>query len=260
MCFYCLNFIRILKSCNKHATSVLREVNFFKACKLSRLGQICIFTHAQTRKPVSNRAANQGSASHHRAGAVSAPSPSSPSLLSSRACFNNHSLNRDVPNWDLILPSLPTLGQHHRICLNHHGSHLSFSCIPSAMSSILPRLIQFLGCNSGCLRPGALAQVLSYTIAVNATCPTILVPPQPPALGLHQGIRTLITTMKNANSQESFQIRPFITQMTDYSQGGPVSDLFKATQLANGNAQIQTGVSLALKLEFAITAFHDFLE
>ena len=48
--------------------------------------------------------------------------------------------------------------------------------------------------------------------------------------------------------------------MTDYSQGGPASDLFKATQLANGNAQIQTGVSLALKIEFAITAFHDFLE
>lgn len=66
--------------------------------------------------------------------------------------------------------------------------------------------------------------------------------------------------VKNANSQESFQIGPFIIQMTDYSQGGPASDLFKATQLANGNAQIQTGVSLALKLEFAITAFHDFLE
>lgn len=62
------------------------------------------------------------------------------------------------------------------------------------------------------------------------------------------------------NSQESFQIGPFIIQMTDHIQGGPASDLFEATQLVNGSAQIQTGVSSALKLEFAITAFHDFLE
>ena len=48
--------------------------------------------------------------------------------------------------------------------------------------------------------------------------------------------------------------------MTDHIQGGPASDLCKATQLVNGSAQIQTGVPLALKLEFAITAFHDFLE
>ena len=62
------------------------------------------------------------------------------------------------------------------------------------------------------------------------------------------------------NSPESFQIGPFIKQMTDHIQGGPASDLFKATQLVNGSAQIQTGVPLALKFEFAIAAFHDFLE
>ena len=48
--------------------------------------------------------------------------------------------------------------------------------------------------------------------------------------------------------------------MTDHIQGRPASDLFEATQLVNGSAQIQTGISSALKLEFAITAFHDFLE
>lgn len=78
-----------------------------------------------------------------------------------------------------------------------------------------------------------------------------------PGKGSNTPKTTIVTT---TNSPESFWLGPFIIQMTDQTQRGPESDLFKAARLVNGSEQIQTNVLPALELEFAIIALHCFLE